>query len=262
LHLNYETPEEKGEGGREEGGRGRGRGRGKGEGGSEGGRGSRKRSMECSVELAGMGEGSVVRFSPTVVNASVSASFWSGGGQGLRRARQGVLSGRRSRGEEGVGGGGGCYCVAVGDFRSASRRLQEGVARHFNDLVRRHCERVPSLGVASLSLPCGRPCEGEGGKGAGAPAELVGDEQTQPSGQDEKPRKTVLILMSDTGGGHRASAEAIKATFELEYGDEYKVSVTSTREGFLSRHTRSLPGQSGDIATTAMQSREQGFRVS
>ena len=31
--------------------------------------------------------------------------------------------------------------------------------------------------------------------------------------------------MSDTGGGHRASAEAIKATFEQEYGTEYVVSV-------------------------------------
>ena len=36
-------------------------------------------------------------------------------------------------------------------------------------------------------------------------------------------KKRVLILMSDTGGGHRASAEAIKATFELEYGDKYQV---------------------------------------
>eukprot|EP01018_Ginkgo_biloba_P006724 Gb_01081 [translate_table: standard] len=38
--------------------------------------------------------------------------------------------------------------------------------------------------------------------------------------------KTVLILMSDTGGGHRASAEAIKAAFKIEFGDEYKVYVT------------------------------------
>lgn len=38
--------------------------------------------------------------------------------------------------------------------------------------------------------------------------------------------KTVLILMSDTGGGHRASAEAIKAAFRTEFGDEYKVYVT------------------------------------
>ncbi|KAJ3695508.1 hypothetical protein LUZ60_000885 [Juncus effusus] len=37
--------------------------------------------------------------------------------------------------------------------------------------------------------------------------------------------KNVLILMSDTGGGHRASAEAIRNAFQIEYGDEYKVFV-------------------------------------
>ncbi|CAI9100863.1 OLC1v1038049C1 [Oldenlandia corymbosa var. corymbosa] len=37
--------------------------------------------------------------------------------------------------------------------------------------------------------------------------------------------KTVLILMSDTGGGHRASAEAIRDAFQLEYGDEYRIIV-------------------------------------
>lgn len=35
--------------------------------------------------------------------------------------------------------------------------------------------------------------------------------------------KNVLILMSDTGGGHRASAEAIRDAFQLEYGDQYRV---------------------------------------
>lgn len=37
--------------------------------------------------------------------------------------------------------------------------------------------------------------------------------------------KNVLILMSDTGGGHRASAEAIRHAFKLEYGDEYRIFV-------------------------------------
>ncbi|XP_074566852.1 putative monogalactosyldiacylglycerol synthase 3, chloroplastic [Curcuma longa] len=37
--------------------------------------------------------------------------------------------------------------------------------------------------------------------------------------------KNVLILMSDTGGGHRASAEAIRDAFRIEFGDEYKVFV-------------------------------------
>ncbi|KAK1403506.1 Monogalactosyldiacylglycerol synthase [Heracleum sosnowskyi] len=37
--------------------------------------------------------------------------------------------------------------------------------------------------------------------------------------------KNVLILMSDTGGGHRASAEAIRDAFHLQFGDEYRVIV-------------------------------------
>lgn len=37
--------------------------------------------------------------------------------------------------------------------------------------------------------------------------------------------KNVLILMSDTGGGHRASAEAIRDAFQLEFGDEYRIFV-------------------------------------
>lgn len=37
--------------------------------------------------------------------------------------------------------------------------------------------------------------------------------------------KNVLILMSDTGGGHRASAEAIRDAFSLEFGDQYRVFV-------------------------------------
>ncbi|GAA0182977.1 hypothetical protein Leryth_021017 [Lithospermum erythrorhizon] len=37
--------------------------------------------------------------------------------------------------------------------------------------------------------------------------------------------KTILILMSDTGGGHRASAESIRDAFKIEYGEEYRIIV-------------------------------------
>ena len=37
--------------------------------------------------------------------------------------------------------------------------------------------------------------------------------------------KNVLILMSDTGGGHRASAEAIRDAFNTEFGDQYKIFI-------------------------------------
>lgn len=40
--------------------------------------------------------------------------------------------------------------------------------------------------------------------------------------------KNVLVLMSDTGGGHRASAEAIRDAFQLEFGFEYRVTNPSS----------------------------------
>lgn len=40
---------------------------------------------------------------------------------------------------------------------------------------------------------------------------------------EAKRTKNVLVLMSDTGGGHRASAEAIRDAFKIEFGDQYRV---------------------------------------
>lgn len=39
-------------------------------------------------------------------------------------------------------------------------------------------------------------------------------------------RKRVMVLMSDTGGGHRASAEALKAGFQKLYGDKYEARLS------------------------------------
>ncbi|XP_044463573.1 monogalactosyldiacylglycerol synthase 2, chloroplastic-like [Mangifera indica] len=44
--------------------------------------------------------------------------------------------------------------------------------------------------------------------------------------------KNVLILMSDTGGGHRASAEAIRDAFKIEFGDEYRIFVKDVWKEF------------------------------
>lgn len=46
-----------------------------------------------------------------------------------------------------------------------------------------------------------------------------------PQTDGEYIQKRVLIMMTDTGGGHRASAEAIKQAFEQEFGDRYLVLV-------------------------------------
>lgn len=37
--------------------------------------------------------------------------------------------------------------------------------------------------------------------------------------------KRILILMSETGGGHRASAEAIRDTFQVRYGTQFQVDM-------------------------------------
>jgi hypothetical protein len=61
-------------------------------------------------------------------------------------------------------------------------------------------------------LPPGRG--GGGGGGGGGEGRGASEAARSKSGR----RKRVLILMSDTGGGHRASAEALKAAFEAKFG--------------------------------------------
>ncbi|KAJ7520483.1 hypothetical protein O6H91_19G007900 [Diphasiastrum complanatum] len=110
-----------------------------------------------------------------------------------------------------------CAVLRVGDWTAGIRKQHVNVARHIDGFIRRNCSRVP-LGWACLSqeeYAHGKK-EDASGAGEGGGANAFEDKQ-----------KRVLILMSDTGGGHRASAEAIKATFALEYGDEYSVSALS-----------------------------------
>ncbi|KAL2249488.1 UNVERIFIED_CONTAM: Monogalactosyldiacylglycerol synthase 2, chloroplastic [Sesamum indicum] len=82
--------------------------------------------------------------------------------------------------------------------------------------INRVFERVGvyGFGVVSRQKRCkyAVECEEEDGR---MEMEQLGAERT----------KNVLILMSDTGGGHRASAEAIRDAFQLEYGDEYRIFV-------------------------------------
>lgn len=45
------------------------------------------------------------------------------------------------------------------------------------------------------------------------------------SSASSKSQKTILIMMSNTGGGHKASAEALKQAIEEKYGNKYRVLV-------------------------------------
>ncbi|KAF8779662.1 hypothetical protein HU200_002411 [Digitaria exilis] len=60
---------------------------------------------------------------------------------------------------------------------------------------------------------------------AALPEEASADAAVRVVSAAGKVPKNVLILMSDTGGGHRASAEALRDAFRIEFGDAYQVFV-------------------------------------
>lgn len=105
--------------------------------------------------------------------------------------------------------------------RSRSRTIRK-IFNDFNTAIRFHCDRFP-LGFSSIGITTTTPTtngsiekDGRGG--------VLEDEGLSMNGNNSS--KKVLILMSDTGGGHRASAEAIRAAFNQEFGDEYQVFIT------------------------------------
>ncbi|HXF60494.1 MAG TPA: hypothetical protein VNK95_02685, partial [Caldilineaceae bacterium] len=63
--------------------------------------------------------------------------------------------------------------------------------------------------------------------------------------------KRVLILMSKTGGGHLASAEALKAVFAQKYGDRFEVSIIDLLMDYLPWPLRELPKSYGWMANRA-----------
>ncbi|KFK32604.1 hypothetical protein AALP_AA6G265700 [Arabis alpina] len=91
----------------------------------------------------------------------------------------------------------------------------------FNKFISFHTDRVVPYSFASVGISS----EENGFRGDGSGG-VSGDDGLPLNGFESDRPKKVLILMSDTGGGHRASAEAIKAAFNLEFGDEYQVSIT------------------------------------
>nr|GMD90913.1 probable monogalactosyldiacylglycerol synthase, chloroplastic [Ipomoea batatas] len=101
---------------------------------------------------------------------------------------------------------------------SASARVGR-LLNLFNRAIGFHCEKIP-LGFASIQSGSAES-NGFAGDGNG----VLEDEGIPIAGAEGGAPKKVLILMSDTGGGHRASAEAIKAAFSQEFGEKYQVIV-------------------------------------
>ena len=63
-----------------------------------------------------------------------------------------------------------------------------------------------------------------------------------------------MVLMSDTGGGHRASAEALQAGFEQLYGDKYKarIQTKSLQNAFSHKHTTGVGDLKGECGFSRM----------
>ncbi|KAF8036923.1 hypothetical protein BT93_C2603 [Corymbia citriodora subsp. variegata] len=123
-----------------------------------------------------------------------------------------------------------CSSLSLSTRGSASsiRRLLSD----FNKAIRFHCERIP-IGFASVRVDSGNG-NGDSGNNYGDSDNglrydgcgVLVDDGVHVNGVEADAPKKVLILMSDTGGGHRASAEAIKSAFHEEFGDDYQVFVT------------------------------------
>ncbi|KAG2635126.1 probable monogalactosyldiacylglycerol synthase 1, chloroplastic [Panicum virgatum] len=118
---------------------------------------------------------------------------------------------------------------APGPASSAASRFHR-MWGEFARFVRLHGNQIAPLGFASLGLGFGGGDGGGGnaggGGGGGGGGDVDGVGEVEEAAARAEPPKKVLILMSDTGGGHRASAEAIKAAFIQEFGDDYQVFVT------------------------------------
>lgn len=91
----------------------------------------------------------------------------------------------------------------------------------FNKFVRFHCDRIP-LAFASVKVNS-ESCSGLGEENG----DVLENETSPLNGFQSNGKKKVLILMSDTGGGHRASAESIKCAFNEKFGDEYEVGLSN-----------------------------------
>lgn len=102
---------------------------------------------------------------------------------------------------------------------------------HARTLAWRHIQRAPS--------PCHAPTHarihlhvqatGVGSAKAVALWPFSSRGVFRPPAPVDKKKKRILIMMSETGGGHKASAEAIQAGFEERFGTERCVRHPETR---------------------------------
>jgi 1,2-diacylglycerol 3-beta-galactosyltransferase len=123
--------------------------------------------------------------------------------------------------------------------RSIRETVLETVAAYHNQQRARRKLRKSLTYAGELSSAGRRGARGGGGGASSSSSASVSslcgpEDDDEPFWEEEEGTvelvqlganraRNVLILMSDTGGGHRASAEAIKDAFRIEFGDEYRV---------------------------------------
>ena len=108
--------------------------------------------------------------------------------------------------------------LSLGARNSVSSSVRR-IVNEFNRAIKFHCDRIP---IGCPSVRVGSDDSNGVREDGGGVLEVEG---LPLNGVETETPKKVLILMSDTGGGHRASAEAIKAAFNEEFGDDYQVSL-------------------------------------
>ncbi|RLN32918.1 hypothetical protein C2845_PM03G13390 [Panicum miliaceum] len=149
---------------------------------------------------------------------------------------------------------------APGPSSSAASRLHR-MWDEFALLVRLHGNQIALLGFVSLGLGLGGG-EGRGGNaGGGGGADVDGVGEVDKAVTRAKAPKKVLILMSDAGGVHRASAEAIKppssrSSATITRDDKAGSSVRDAQESSTTTTSSSLEevDHAGPCSTTSSSS--------
>lgn len=74
--------------------------------------------------------------------------------------------------------------------------------------------------------------------------------------------KRILILMSDTGGGHRASAQALAAAFSERYGDGFDVQIIDLWKDYTPWPVNQIPKSYRALVTDALWVWKLAWRAS
>ncbi|CAM9935920.1 unnamed protein product [Scytosiphon promiscuus] len=179
-----------------------------------------------------------VRWQPVQSGHEIATEEAAAAAAALASSRDGFL-GSATSSRVGVGSSGGDSSwggeTAV---RMGARGLGRGIGRGFGG-VRRAVARILGRGgggKASAAAGASSSTAIGGSGGAAPPSEgalvdvddVLRHSELLLKGEDEEgsgANKRVLILMSDTGGGHRASAQALKAAFDELYPGAVDVDI-------------------------------------